>query len=164
MAAIREILAYFLKHYPHAGEMSNARVTKMVYLCDWRHAIETGQQVSPIQWIFDSYGPFVWDVKKTAEDEPAIFNVDRSLNYYGTPKLILSLRDKEYSPVLTQTEQAAANHVIAATKNLGWDAFIKLVYSTYPIIKCDRYSSLDLPSLAHEYNQYVRHSPAAVIG
>jgi len=63
MAAITDILAYILNRYPHAQEMSNARITKMVYLADWKHAIDSHRQISSINWVFNNYGPFVWDVK-----------------------------------------------------------------------------------------------------
>lgn len=163
MAALRDILAYLLARYPYASELSNARVTKMVYLADWRHAIENGAQMSPVQWVFNNYGPFVWDIKDAAEANPTIFAVSAEANYFGSPKLLLSLRDKEYVPQLQASEKAAIDHVVESTKKLTWESFIRLVYSTYPIIRSARFSVLDLRGLAAEYNATVRNQPDALI-
>ncbi len=37
------------------------------------------------------------------------------------------------------------------TMRLNWDGFIKLVYSTYPILKSERYSELNLVEFAKQY-------------
>ena len=151
MASIQDAVAYLLQHYPHRDELSNARVTKMVYLSDWHQAIQHGRQVTPINWYFDNYGPFVWDVKKAVEANPSLFSVEETRNYFGTPKILLSLRQSGYAPQVTPDEQASLDHVIEATKRLSWDAFIKLVYSTHPVASSQRYSQLDLVAKAHQY-------------
>jgi hypothetical protein len=43
--------------------------------------------------------------------------------------------------------------VIEKTKDLEWNDFIRLIYSTYPIVTQDKYSKLDLVSLAKEYQK-----------
>lgn len=151
MAKLHNIIAYLLKHYPHKTELSNARVTKMVYLADWHHAIRQRSQMSPIQWVFDNYGPFVWDVANTAKDNPNLFDVDETRNIYGGRKCLLSLKDPSIEPSLTPTERESLDHVINATKQLTWDGFVKLVYSTFPIVTSQRYNSLDLVDKAKEY-------------
>ena len=70
MANLKDIIAYILQNYPSnmKHELLNARVTKMVYLADWRNCVRSKGQVSDIKWYFDNFGPFVWDVKKAAEE------------------------------------------------------------------------------------------------
>lgn len=48
MAELRDVIAYILQRYPEdmAGELSNARVTKMVYLSDWRNCLRGKGQIS----------------------------------------------------------------------------------------------------------------------
>jgi hypothetical protein len=53
MARLRDVVAYLCHEYPHKGELSKARLTKMVYLADWRSAIERGSQVTDIEWVFN---------------------------------------------------------------------------------------------------------------
>lgn len=153
MANLKDILVYILREYPHKEELSNARVTKMVYLSDWKHVLENGEQVSKISWKFDNYGPFVWDVVETAREYPELFAIEETENLFGSTKRVLACVDRSYRPRLAQSERAAVDHVINSTKRLGWDRFIGLVYSTYPIIASERYSPLDLKQLASEYKQ-----------
>lgn len=48
MANLKDIIAYILQNYPSnkKHELSNARVTKMVYLADWRNCLRSKGQVS----------------------------------------------------------------------------------------------------------------------
>lgn len=154
MSKLKDALAYILKNYPSsmADELSNARVTKMLYLADWKQAITNRAQITPINWYFDNYGPFVYDVKNEAEGDKELFDVVDTVNFFGTPKVMLKLKDKNYEPEeLTDNEMTALNHVINETKILGWNSFIKLVYSTYPITSSNRYSFLNLVEKAQEY-------------
>jgi hypothetical protein len=153
MASIKDALAYLLLNYPFKNELSNARVTKMVYLADWHHVLTSDRQVTTIKWFFDNYGPFVWDVKNTAEAENSLFRVAESSNYYRRPKCEFEMIDQNYRPELTISEQQSLQHVIDSTKELGWDDFIKLVYSTHPIVTSSRYTFLDLGEKAHEYRR-----------
>lgn len=151
MAALKDIIAYILKVYPHKFELSNARVTKMIYLADWRHAITSSCQVSPISWYFNNYGPFVWDVKDTALANPELFDVQETTNAYGDSKILLSLKDDDYILQLSEEERKSIDHVIEKTKALNWNSFIRLVYSTYPIASSERYTHLNLEEKASEY-------------
>ncbi len=51
MAALKDIIAYYCDRYPHKEELSKARLTKMVYLADWKSAIVHGKQISDIKWF-----------------------------------------------------------------------------------------------------------------
>ena len=132
-------------------ELSNARVTKMVYLADWHQAITHGMQITNINWFFDNYGPYVNDVKSEAENSPDLFNIINTANMYGQPKIMLSLKDHSYTPTLSDQEKASLDHVIQQTQKMYWDSFIKLVYSTYPITSSNRYTHLNLIEKATEY-------------
>ena len=45
--------------------------------------------------------------------------------------------------------------VMEGSAPLNWNEFIKLVYSTYPIVSQERYAKLDLVRLAQEYEEVV---------
>lgn len=155
MTTIKDALAYVLKHYPNnmRHELSNARVTKMLYLADWHQAINHGKQITDISWFFDNYGPYVNDVKSTAESNPDVFSVTSTNNMYGQPKIMISLTENNYEAIIPEIERASFDHVIHETQKMYWDSFIKLVYSTYPITSSDRYSTLDLVEKAAEYKK-----------
>ncbi|UEC43425.1 MAG: hypothetical protein METHAR1v1_1370003 [Methanothrix sp.] len=151
MAELKDIIAYILKKYPTRSDMSNARLTKLVYLSDWKHSIKLYSQISNIKWYFNNFGPFVWDVKDTARDNPHLFELETTTNMYGDLKTIFILRKIEYIPNLSDDEMESIDHVINETKNLSWDQFIRLVYSTYPIASTERYTYINLIEKAKEY-------------
>lgn len=152
-STVRDILHYIATEYPHKEELSKGRSTKLVYLCDWRHVLQTGEQATPISWRFDNYGPFVWDVYDAAKEYDKLFRIDEVENMYGSKKTLIVPLNSDYQSNITQSQRDAADHVISQTKNLNWDDFIKLVYSTYPVVSSEKYSSLDLPKLATEYKK-----------
>jgi hypothetical protein len=150
MAELKDIIAYYCKEYPHKAELSKARLTKMVYLADWKSAIDRGKQISKIEWIYNHYGPYVDDVANTAQKDP-IFNIESTTNMFGGNKEVVRLRSEKYSPSLHDDEKKILNHIISITSDKYWNTFMELVYSTYPILKSDKYSTLDLVALAKEY-------------
>ena len=153
MAELHDVMAYIIQNYPTKHELSNARLTKMVYLADWRQAISRGRQISAIHWYFANFGPFVRDVETTAAFRDDLFATDLGSNMFGQPKKSFTMKDLAYRPRLDSSEQAAVDHIIEVTKKLYWNDFIKLVYSTHPIASSERYSYLDLVQKAKEYGE-----------
>ncbi|MQP40935.1 hypothetical protein CQ059_16690 [Brucella pseudogrignonensis] len=153
MADLHDVMAYVLLHYPATmqHEMSNARLTKMVYLADWHQSLQSNKQISPVNWYFDNFGPFVKDVEQTAAFRSDLFAIDVGNNIYGQAKKTFSLKDRNYVPRITQAEALSIDHIIEVTKKLYWNDFIKLVYSTHPIATSPRYTHLDLVAKAQEY-------------
>lgn len=147
-----EIASYLLDHYPYPKEFSAARLTKMVYLCDWLSSIRHDRQITPIQWVFHLYGPYTDEVVDDLlkDQEP---NVTSSwvLNSAGNRKRLIQKAGNLRYDSLTQDERNVADHVIEFTKQMNFADFIEFVYSTHPIMVSERFSSLDLPALAEEY-------------
>jgi hypothetical protein len=154
MGSLRDTMAYICKHYPHKGELSNARVTKMVYLADWRSAIIRGEQLTGTPWVFNHYGPFVYDVLDTAKDDPA-FQVVSTRNMYGAPKDLIKVAPDVTYPSLEKDEKEILDFVIDSSADKNWDEFVRLVYSTYPIVAEERHTELNLVKLANEYQEVV---------
>lgn len=152
MTELKDILAYIVMRYPYKMDLSNARVTKLIYLSDWHQSIHYKKTISDIEWYFDNYGPFVNDVKSVAIENPDIFKISQTHNYYGWPKSIFEVINHDYQPTLTIEQKSSIDFVIEKTSNLTWNEFIKLIYSTYPITSSSQYSKLDLINKAIEYN------------
>ena len=151
MTSLTDIIAYLCKNYPHKQELSKARLTKMVYLADWRNALQHEKQLTDIKWIFNHYGPYVDDVINAVNEDKHL-SVENRQNMFGGDKGIIKL-DADYEPRLTEDEAKILDSVIESTKNKYWNDFIQFVYSTYPVRASDRYDSFDLPKLAKEYRQ-----------
>ena len=62
MTKLQNIVAYLCSMYPHKSELSNARLTKLVYLAHWFSALLDGRPMTNIEWLFNHYGPYVDDV------------------------------------------------------------------------------------------------------
>ncbi|MBJ6915170.1 SocA family protein [Vibrio cholerae] len=155
MNKLREIVRFLVSHYPHKKELSKARLTKMVYIADWKCALTYGYQLTDIRWQFNHYGPYVDEVIDTAYEDPEI-DVVSTTNMYGHPKVLINSRLHRNNFMLSQGEINILLHVIDETANMYWDEFIKYVYSSYPIASQNRYSELDLPKLAQQYHSLQR--------
>ncbi|HJE22275.1 MAG TPA: SocA family protein [Methylorubrum populi] len=152
MDKLEAAIAYLCENYPHKSELSKARLTKLVYLADWKSCIENDKQISNIEWVFNHYGPYVDDIYNTAISSPS-FNVERSTNFYGNRKEIISLKLTILNNHLSASEKRILDHVIEETKRLNWDQFIQLVYSTYPVLTGTRGEKLDLAAIARAYDE-----------
>lgn len=151
------VVSRVLELYPrgHAGDLSNARVTKLIYLTDWLSAISTKRQVTSIRWYFDNYGPYVDDVKKAVTDNPRNFDIRQTETPFGNRKTQFVLK-KPVSPGVEHRTNELIKAAIEKTHKLPWGQFIKLVYSTYPVAASEQYTFLDLPTLATRYEEMRR--------
>jgi len=148
MPRINNVTAYICKNYPHPSELSKTRLTKLVYLSDWKSAQQKNQTLTPITWHFHNFGPYVDDVMESVqEDERFVINYTETM--YGDPKMLIEFIGLEDSITgLSSEDTRIIDEVIEETKTMYWDSFIKHVYSTYPIKTIDRYTDLDLIALA----------------
>lgn len=151
MKKLTQIIAYLLDKYPYKQELSNARVTKMVYLADWRNSIVHNRQISDIDWYFDNYGPFVWDIYNEAKESCDIFNIINDTNIYGGSRKLISLNKIIDYDFISNDEMNVLDRIIESTKALNWHQFLQMVYSTYPVISSERYQKLNLAEKAEEF-------------
>ncbi len=154
MANLKDVMAYIITNYPSHmdSELSNARLTKMVYLADWKNCIDSGSQITSINWYFDNYGPFVRDIEQEAKNNSGLFEIAVTNNVYGSMKKIFKLK-YPYEANLSPVEKKSIDHVISETSKLYWAPFIRLVYSTFPITQSDRYQFVDLVALSKSYKE-----------
>lgn len=150
MEKMQSVLAYLCIHYPYKQELSKARITKLVYLADWFSAVFDGRQMTGVHWKFNHYGPYVQEVVDTAQISP-YFRVEQDYNYYGSSKSVVSFVGDPVMIRLNDRERSILDAVITKTKDMYFNSFIDYVYSTYPVRANERYSSLDLVSLASKY-------------
>lgn len=146
---LQKIIAYICQEYPYKDELSDARLTKMVYLTDWFSSLVNGKQATDIKWIFNHYGPYVPDVYQAAKDN-GNFVIKTKTTIYGNNKKIIDYIG-ETKVDLDPLTKSVIDTVIEKTKSMYFNDFIDYVYSTYPIKNNDRYAILDLPELAEEY-------------
>lgn len=152
---VKQVLKYILFHYPYKGDLSASRLTKMIYLTDWKCALEYEKQFTNKIWHFNHYGPYIDDFINLARDDDNI-KITNTTNIYGSHKQLLELKsDFNNSVLLPPNLKNIVDFVITATKDKNYEEFIKLVYSTYPVISSSKYSHLDLVSKAREYKAHL---------
>ncbi|WP_198336860.1 Panacea domain-containing protein [Psychrobacter celer] len=151
MNKLEAVMLYLCQNYPYEHELSNSRLTKLVYLSDWFNCLINEKQISDIHWIFNHYGPYVDDVMKTAENS-SCFEIEYQKNFYGNFKTLVKCSSYK-DVVLAQEEKLVLDFVINKTNKMYYNDFIDYVYSTYPVYSKHRYSSLDLANLANEFKK-----------
>lgn len=157
MTQIKEIIAYICKEYPHKLELSKARLTKLIFLADWKSSINREKQITDIKWIYNHYGPYVDDITRIAQTEN-IFIVETTKNMYGHNKEIVKLKNDNYEPDLTNKEKLILDSIIDISKGLYWNQFLELVYATFPIVNSKKYDELDLVALSLKYKEFKKES------
>lgn len=149
---IGDLVRYILKVYPHATELSKARLNKIIYLIDWKSALEHEEQLTSIEWKFNHYGPYVKTIEEIIQNDDR-FQIVSTTNFYGNEKNLIEIIDDKNFSDPTEEEQEIIDFIIEKTKKFYWDKFINLVYSTYPIISQEKGSQLNLIELAKEYKK-----------
>jgi len=149
MATLREVLAYFCHHYPHKGELSEVRLTGMVYLADWKSAVDRGRKlITSLRWLFDETGPSTPNIMKLIRRDPD-FEIRLTGSRFEELTELIFYRGP--APILGRPDQDILDFVIDRSSSKTWTELTRLVYSTYPILTQPRHCPLDLESLAKKY-------------
>ncbi|RZM80366.1 hypothetical protein C3B51_12465 [Pseudoalteromonas rubra] len=149
------IIKYILLNYPHKDELSASRLTKMLYLVDWKSSLDSNRQITNANWFFNHYGPYVEDFIEMARLDRDIV-IEEATTFYGGYKQMLRLEQYSSNDIYIGVfERGVVDFVISATKDKHYDEFIQLVYSTYPVVSSQRYSHLDLVAKAREYKAHL---------
>jgi uncharacterized phage-associated protein len=149
MENLKDIIRYFFSKYPYPSELSKARLVKLIYLADWKSSLNNEKQLSNIKWIYNHYGPYVEDIINEIRND-SNFEIVFVNNSYNQPKELIKVLNNE-EPKISKESKEIIDFVIDKTKSLYWNDFINLVYSTYPILKSQKFEELDLEKLAKEY-------------
>lgn len=150
MATLRDAMAYVCSQYP-GSDLSKAKLAKILYLSDWKAALAGRPQITPIEWKFNHYGPYVTDVVDTARDAEG-FELVHDWTAFGNRRTIVKYNGG--MPLnMGEDERETIDEIIRRVAPLSFDAFLKLVYSTYPVVVSDRGSALNLGRLAAEYKK-----------
>jgi hypothetical protein len=154
MNKLLEIVNYVFEKYPKVDELSKPRLVKLIFLIDWKFAINTGEQFTDIKWYFNHYGPYVDDVLNLVKKESEIFNVISTPNSYGGSSDKIT-KIKRIPINLNSEVKTAADFIIDKTWKLNWSDFISLVYSSFPIKNNSKYTYLNLSKEAREFKKFV---------
>lgn len=161
---IADMVAYICAKYPRKSELSNARLTKLVYLADWRSVQDNGTQISEIGWFFDQFGPWVPDVIDAARADSR-FEVILGANAYGSPRRTVQLQRDAVDSVDALVDgrtREILDLVMAETSGMYFNRFIDYVYQTLPVRETPKGSPLPLASIARDHPAAKRRLPQLV--
>ncbi len=155
VSTVESLLVYILSKYPYANDLSASRIAKLVYLVDWKFALEYDKQLTDTSWHFNHHGPYVSDFLNIAKNNDTM-SIEETTNIYGSRKQLFKLNYEHVEIHISDEVREIVDFVIKATCNKNHDEFIKLVYSTYPVISGDRHSPLNLVEKAREYRGHMK--------
>ncbi len=151
--SLEDVLIYICQAYPIPHELSNARVNKIIYLLDWKSALDFGKQVTNIKWLFNHYGPYVEDIVSQSEKSQHLI-VTTEDRFSGSRKFISINKDSlEVTPNISITTKTLLDNIIEISRKRSFQSFINFVYSTYPVATSRKMTELDLVSMAKKYKQ-----------
>lgn len=128
MLKLTALKHYFDQQVPGLAE-DHRPLMAALYLADWKHAIDHGAPITQVDWAF--HGTTLAAVNAATEDHGDI-----------------------QTEGLSDTERAAADHVVATMAGKHLSAFHRLVISTWPAITQPAGQALDLSRLAREYRAH----------
>jgi hypothetical protein len=132
---IFDLISRILENYEKRGEISMLKIVFLIYLCDWKYSIEKGTQITDIKWKF--------------LDKEFSKKIISAFNKGKIQKNTFSFKS-DFSH-LSNNEKKIIDFISTLSMELETDDFIKLVFSTYPMIRKEKDVHLDLPVLAKDY-------------
>lgn len=146
-----DLIRYICLNSPNPDELSLSRLNKIIYLIDWKSAVEYQQQITSIEWYTNDFGPYIQNLEDILKNDSR-FELDNVLDLYGKKKNIISLLNDKNFLEPNKNEKLISDFVLQKVEKFYWNEFLNLVYSTYPIISQEKNSKLELVKLAKVYN------------
>lgn len=157
MDKLKIILIYILSlHKGFNYPVANSRLTKLVFLSDWLNCLNEHKQISNIHWYYDNYGPYVKDILECVENNSNDFLLQNDSNMFGASKRLISLNIpiENFNNALSEEEKISIKKVTDSTKDLSYQEFINLVYSSYPIKNSSKYTFLNLTDISQKASSF----------
>lgn len=126
-----------LIYFAYLNKDSNStllRKMQMLYLADWKHCLVYKTQLTELQWYYNFCGPYSFELQKILQNSEYP-NIDIKFD------------------ILSEEEKGILDFILRKIPELNEREFTRLVYSTFPVMKKDKYTYFDLPLLAKDYLQ-----------
>lgn len=135
---IYNLIVKILDFYDNKKEISLHKLVFIIYLCDWKNSIEYGKQITEIKWKHFQ-GDFADTIAKS-------FKIGEVSNN----KFSFENTDEN---IFTNEELTSIKMISDLSLKLSTEEFVKLVFSTFPMMIKEKDSVLDLPDLASQYKE-----------
>jgi len=141
MASLSNVIYYICENHPDGYNLSIERLIDMLYLIDWRNAIEYKGQMTNVSWEIRNSKPWM--------DESSVKELIRFLANLKNKGLIRTL--SRFRSRLSDSQKRTISFVIQTSLSKDESELTRLVHSTYPAIAQGLEAQLDFPDLAKEY-------------
>ena len=146
MASLSNVIYYICENHPDGYSLSVEKLIDMIYLADWRYAIEHKRQVTNVCWGIRNSKPWM--------DESSVKELIDFLANLRNKSLIRTLA--KFRLRLSESQKRTISFVIQTSLSKDEDELTKLVSSTYPAIAQGIDKHLDFRNLAEEYLSKVK--------
>lgn len=150
MAATNQALAYIGAQADKTIPLTLLRLTTMLYLSDWRSALQLKRQITDIKWV----QPFVAKVPEIAQ---RLDPTDFTMSPDGVAATFIGDPDISNLPA----EERACMDFVLHSEQKGWIQLFRIAYSTFPMLSQPAHTVLDLVALAQRYSE---HHDARMVG
>ncbi len=129
---VTAISKYIINNHKFAKyRMDLDLLMRVIYLCDWKYAIEEQEKLTGLKWY-------------------------NSVNRIHTENFIYSVFSGSSEIELSDKELKVIDFVLEKTDRMDVGEFITLCYSTYPMITSDVGKLLHLVPLAKKYKEFLK--------
>ena len=145
------LVKYILANYPNKYALSVSRLIGILYLSDWKSALEKNNQMTNVSWCLESEGPYVDDFLKLAKNDPEINVVNVGIAHSEKNKNVELRKNYHDNIKISVDDKEILDFVIKKTKDKSYAAFMRLVNSTYPVILSDHKGEINMVKMAVDY-------------
>lgn len=146
---MQDIILALLNGHPKG--IRDEELMWIVYLADWRSTIKSRNRLLQCVWTFGHYGPETEEFEAALEQYSWMFKTSRRRETNGIEFRWIQPEHPEYRVLLEEHEHAAVEHVLSTTSSLDRADLVRLVYSTFPMLSSERFTTLNLEDLADKY-------------
>ncbi len=153
---ITEIMIYYIvKIVSGAEHLSVPRCIKVIYLLDWYSAFMYQRQ-SGRKWFHGLCGPKEASMESLLSASSRYYEIRQMDNHLGGVKDVIFCKEVCDVPKITPNDLAIISYVASIVRGMPWNDLIRLVSSTYPMLKSLPGEYIDLKTLATEYSKRIK--------
>ena len=148
----RDAVAYLTKKYAGPDVLSESRLRYMVYLADWKSAIERGRQITGLHWEYRRWGLHIPEPVRQARELVGP-NPIYGQNLVGRLLDQIPFVIRKKYPTLGDEDRKILDFVVGGAGRYEILELRRLVDSTWPLFSQDPPVKLDLVTLAKDYER-----------
>lgn len=144
MKNLEQLCAYIIKNTNN--EMTDLRLSFLVYLCDWSSALKSGETITSKRYQYENRlikNDIVEDLKYSMN-----FRIGREINKYKSQKTFVHLTRPNDDIYLNDRYKEIVDPILKKFEKLYFDDLVAAVANSYPLNQRTIYTNLNLEQSA----------------